>query len=510
MKRKKKSSEVNRRAFLKNTSVAAFMAMMGGVELTAPGCRRSQPVQVKATLPGAEGASNGAAETPQPAAVAEKLTEIPPVPPVNYGVIGAGAWGRKIITTLTLLKNDSQFKNTEVVAICEHFPAWLDRAGDLAPKAEKFDDYKKLLAKPEVQAVVVATPTHLHRDIVLDALKAGKHVYCEAPLAGTIADAKDIARAAQKAFKQVFQPGLQERSHPHRHFLWPFIRTAALGRNVLVRAQWHKKGSWAKTASTPERAAELNWRLRQTTSTGLMGEACIHRLDAVTWFLGGAQLGGRPSAVTGFSSLILWNDGRDVPDTVQCVFEFPDGSNSGVRFLCDATLCNTFDSEYEMYYGTESAILMQPGDETRESKAWMFKEVDATPLGWEIYARKDSFGAETGVSLVANASKQAALAPGAAAANAAPVVEPLQYALQSFTANAGAVGAAAKDYEDLFGEADTPEYRAKLAEARKFSFSQFPAAGWEEGLEATVLAIKANEAALLKQRIELKNEFFEL
>jgi predicted dehydrogenase len=510
MKRKKKSSEVNRRVFLKNTSVAAFMAMMGGVELTAPGCRRAQPLHVKAMMGGAEAAAPGGAATTQPAAADAALTEIPPVPPVNYGVIGAGAWGRKIITTLALLKNDSQFKNTEVVAVCDHFPAWLDRAGDLAPKAERFGDYKKLLAKPEVQAVVVATPTHLHRDIVLDALKAGKHVYCEAPLAHTIADAKDIARAAQAAFKQVFQAGLQERSHPHRHFLWPFIRTAALGRNVLVRAQWHKKGSWLKTASTPQRADELNWRLHKATSAGLMAEACIHRLDAVTWFLGGARFGGRPNAVTGFSSIVLWNDGRDVPDTVQCVFEFPDGPNAGVRFLCDATLCNTFDTEYEMYYGSDSAILIQPGNESRESKAWMFKEVDAPFLGWEGYARHDAFGAETGVSLVANASKQTALTPATAAPDAPPPAEPIQYALQSFTANVGAIAGAAKDYADNFGDADTPEYRANLADARKYTLTQHPAAGWEEGLEATVLAIKANEAALGKQRLELKNEFFEL
>src|ERR1019366_8193354 len=100
MKKKKKSSKVDRRAFLKNTSVAAFMAVMGGVELTAPGCRRSQPFQVKAMLAGAEGVPSGAGEAPQPAAAAEKLTDIPPVPPLNYGVIGAGAWGRKILTTL--------------------------------------------------------------------------------------------------------------------------------------------------------------------------------------------------------------------------------------------------------------------------------------------------------------------------------------------------------------------------------------------------------------------------
>jgi predicted dehydrogenase len=488
MKRKKDSSEVDRRAFLKNTSVATFMAMMGGVELAAP----------------------GAADPGPPAAAAAPLTELPPLPAVNYGVIGAGVWGRKIITTLTLLKNDSRYKNTEVVAVCDTYSGWLERAGNLAPKAEKFDVYKKLLAKPEVQAVVVATPTHQHRDIVIEALKAGKHVYCEAPLAHTIADAKEIARAAQKAFKQVFQAGLQDRSHPHRKFLWPFIRANALGSNVLVRAQWHKKGLWARTAGTPARTAELNWRLDKALSTGLLGEVCIHRLDAVTWFLGGPRLGGRPNFVTGFSSVLLQNAGLDVPDTVQCVFEFPEGANAGVRFVCDATLCNSFDAEYEMYYGTQSAILMQPGNETRDSKAWMFKEDDAPLLGWEVYARKDAFGAETGVSLVADASKQTSLTQKGPAASAPPVVEPLQYALQSFTANVGAIGGASKDYEELFGGDDTPEYRANLAGARKRTLAEFPAAGWEEGLEATVLAIKANEAALAKQRIELKNELFEL
>ncbi|MGA2555490.1 MAG: hypothetical protein ABSG04_04375 [Verrucomicrobiota bacterium] len=163
-----------------------------------------------------------------------------------------------------------------------------------------------------------------------------------------------------------------------------------------------------------------------------------------------------------------------------------------------------------MYYGSDSAILMQPGNESRDSKAWMFKEVDATPLGWEVYARTERFGAETGISLVANASKQTTLADKAAAGDAPAVIEPLQYALQAFTANISEIGGAVKTYADDFGESDTPEFRANLADARKRAFSQYPAAGWEEGLEATVLALKANEAALKKQKIELKNEFFDL
>ena len=114
----------------------------------------------------------------------------------------------------------------------------------------------------------------------------------------------------------------------------------------------------------------------------MIGEIGLHRYDIVSWFLNA-----RPKAVTGFGGILHWTDGRDVPDTVQAVFEFPSGTN----FLYDATLANSFDSEYEMFYGSDSAIML------RENKAWMFKEVDAPLLGWEVYARKDTFYKETGV-----------------------------------------------------------------------------------------------------------------
>ena len=265
---------------------------------------------------------------------------------------------------------------------------------------------------------------------------------------------------------------MQDRSHPHRHFLWPFIRTGALGRNVLVRAQWHKKGSWAKTAATPERTEELNWRCAGP-STGLMGEACIHRLDAVAWFLGGPTWRASQRRHR-FQFADLWDDGRDVPDTVQCVFEFPEGPNSGVRFLCDATLCNPFDSEYEMYYGTDSAILMQPGNEGRESKAWMFKEVDAAPRLGNLRAQGQFRRGDRRLPRRQCQQTSGPDARGRRAPTPRLPIEPIQYALQSFTANAGAVGAAAKDFEDDSAMPTRPDYRAKLAEARKFTCSHSP------------------------------------
>src|SRR5205814_7639359 len=252
--------------------------------------------------------------------------------------------------------------------------------------------YKTILDNKDIKAVIVATPTHKHKEIVLAALKAGKHVYCEAPMANAIEDAREIALAAKAAKKQIFQSGLQMRSDPQRLFLLPFIRTGALGRSVMARSQWHKKQSWRTASSDPEQEKALNWRLSRATSTGLIGEIGIHQIDQASWFFNS-----HPVSVTGFNSVIKWtDDGRDVPDTVQAIFEYP----AGVRLMYDCTLANSFDADYELYYGTDAAVML------RENKAWMFKEVDSPLGGWEVYAKKETFFKEAGIVLMLGSSKQ--------------------------------------------------------------------------------------------------------
>jgi predicted dehydrogenase len=462
MNNKNELPESNRRDFLKNASLASMMAMIGGVELKA-----GEPAQ---SAPGADAG----------------LTKIPPPPPINAGVIGLNEWGREILTTLALLPS------APVVAICDTYPAALRRAAKDAPTAQKYDDYTKLLADPNVQAVIIATPTGTHKEIALAALAAGKHVYCEAPLANTIDDAKAIAKAGRDAFKVVFQPGLQQRSHPQIEFLVPFIRSGAIGKYVMVRAQWHKSTTWSRTAPTPEREDALNWRLHNATSTGLIGEEGIHQIDTVCCFLKG-----RPTAVTGFSSTIKsYADKRDVPDTVQAVYEFPEG----VNFFHDLTICNSFEKAYEVYLGTESAMMM------RDFKAWLFKEVDARNLGWEVYARHDTFYNETGIALVANASKQTTLAGSAVSFNPYDH-EPLYYALEAFTSRAGNQTKDVKDFTEMYPDGDAQaltDYLKGLNHIRK------AAATWQDGLDATVMAIMANQAAIKKQKITFEKEWFEI
>ena len=83
-----------------------------------------------------------------------------------------------------------------MVAICDTYAPFLRRAKEAAPKAETYSDYRQVLAQKSVQAVIVATPSHQHKEVVLAALQAGKHVYCEAPLASNLEDARAIARYA--------------------------------------------------------------------------------------------------------------------------------------------------------------------------------------------------------------------------------------------------------------------------------------------------------------------------
>lgn len=383
---------------------------------------------------------------------------VPAGPPVGVGVVGLGPQGRELLGSLARLSAAS------VAAICDTYAPFLKRGAEIAPKAAQQADYRRLLDDKNVQALIVATPSHLHRQIVLDAVQAGKHVYCEAPLAITIEDCQAMARAGAGA-KQVFQVGQQWRSEPQHHHALKFVRTGVLNKIAQARAQWHRKDSWRRPAPTPEREREINWRLSSSTSAGLIGEEGIHQVDVVSWFLKAV-----PAAVTGFGGILVWPDGRDVADTIQCLFEYP----GGVHLLYDATLGNSFDGAYELLMGSDSALL------TRGERAWMFKEADSPLLGWEVYARKDKFGDDIGIALVANATQLLAQGkiPGQESATNDPTKTPFYAALEEFV--------------------------TCIQQGKK------PECGPLEGLQAAVVAIKANEAIKSGGKVTFQPEWFTL
>ena len=458
-----KSSDHNRRDFLKGGSVATLMSLMGGVRLFG------------------QTAAAPAGETK------------PAGPKYKVAVIGLGRWGREIINTLAVAPAAKPGGyQVEVAAICDSYASSVRRAGELVPTAAKVEDYKTILENKDIPAVIVATPTHKHKDIVLAALKAGKHVYCEAPLANNIEDAREIALAAKAAPKQVFHAGLQDRSDPERTFLLPFIREGNLGKFLMTRGQFHKKYSWRQQSPNAQREKDLNWCLDKSVSLGLLGEIGIHPLDQAMWF---ANV--RPTAITAFGSILAFaDDGRDVADTVQAICEFP----GGARTIFDATLANSFEANYEVFYGTNGAILL------RDSKAWMFKETDSPLFGWEVYARKTPFYTEfktTGISLMAGASK-GVVTTSSSDENPA-LSSPLFYSLGNFVRNCNDYTNAIADYTESFGD-DQEGLLKHLAE----KVHRHAAAGFLEGYQATVTAVKASEAAQTGKRVEIAPDLYEL
>lgn len=446
MSQEKKTEVVTRRYFLAGSASAAAAAIIAAGAEAAPAAKPAAPAAKPAPKPATTAATKPA---PKPAA--------PPPPPVNVAIIGFGTHGRELAASL------SRAPGANIVAVSDSYEGILRRATQAAPKAAQVVDYRQVLDDKSVQAVFIATPTHLHKDIAIAAIQAGKHVYCESPMAHTLEDARAIAKAAAGS-KQIFQVGQQYRGNPQHHHVHKFVHSAALGRITHGRAQWHKRTTWRQAHGNPDRERALNWRLDPELSLGLIGECGIHSLDVCNWFL--AKL---PKAVYGFSS-ILYDDGRKVPDTVQCVLEY----DNGVRFIFDATLTNSYDGAHEVFLGTDSAVLL------RDQRAWMFKEADAPLLGWEVYARKEEVGDETGIALVADASKQLAEGkiPGKEKQTLDPGKTPLYFAAESFL--------------------------NCIRENKK------PDCGPVEGYQALVTALKANEAAVKGTKISFQQEWFSL
>ncbi len=327
--------------------------------------------------------------------------------PKSIGVIGIGRQGRAILAEL------AKIDGAKVVAVCDTNPTRLKTGQERAIGAEGFADHAAMLDKRrDLDAVIVATPTHLHQTPVEDALAANKHVYCEAPLAHSVAAARAIAAAAEAKPGRVFSTGFQGRSNPIYQLARTFYRTDAFRDFIGGSAHFHRKTTW--------RFPTENWRLDPEVSTGLAGEIGAQQLDVIHWFRNQT-----PVAVAGTGSIALHKDGRTVADTVHAQLQFADGSVVSY----EASLANSFGNQHEVLRGTNGTFSLS------WTHGWMFKEVDATTLGWEVYALRQQFHQDEGIILIADATKLAA--QGQLKAGIGLPYSPLYYALADFLRSVG-------------------------------------------------------------------------
>lgn len=328
---------------------------------------------------------------------------------LSVAIIGMGRQGRSIAGEL------QKIKGVKVVAICDVDPGRLKSGARRVAGVTTFEDHRKLLdGAKDVSAVFIATPTHAHRAIVEDALSAGKHVYCEAPLASTVEDCRAIAAAARGA-STVCVAGLLGRSNPVYKLARTFFRSNSVRELVSMVAQANDKTTWRNPSSDPAREKALNWRLDPALSTGLAGEMGTHQFDVFHFYRGKY-----PTSVTGRGSIRLHKDGREVYDTVAAMLSFEDGS----VLQYGATLGNSHGGTYEVFNGSNAAIQLA------WTHGWMFKEADAPTDGWEVYANRQRFHNEEGITLIADATQlasQGKLESGVGLPN-----PPLYYGLADF------------------------------------------------------------------------------
>jgi predicted dehydrogenase len=243
-------------------------------------------------------------------------------------------------------------------------------------RAKAYANHHDLLAQKSIDAVVVATPDHWHRQIVLDALESGKDVYCEKPLTYRSADGVDIIHAASER-QRIVQVGSQGVSSTVQQKAKEMIRSGRLGRITIIRAAYNRNtasGAWIypippdaspKTVDwemflgpAPKRPFSLErffrWRCFEDYSGGIATDLFVHLCTTIHYLMDAKA----PAKVVGMGELYRWKDGRDVPDTLNAILEYPEGFVVNLS----STFNNQSSSEGSFQFlGTEGSLTI--GDE---------------------------------------------------------------------------------------------------------------------------------------------------
>jgi predicted dehydrogenase len=255
---------------------------------------------------------------------------------VGLGVIGLGRRGR--IVSSAFLKDD----RTHLVAIADTYEATrlrvLAQYPPELPEPASFNAHEDLLANKDVDAVLIATPDHLHVTLAKASLASGKHVYLEKPTLHRWHERKTLLDASQSS-KHVLQCGTQQRSGEiYRRAKEEYIDSGKLGQIVMVRAVWHDF-SWQRrkivdapkpagldwerflgpAPHVPYQTARYDsWRYYHDYGNGLLADILTHWVDVAQWFLNDSS----PQSAFATGGIYSLSDGRDNPDTVSAIVKY--------------------------------------------------------------------------------------------------------------------------------------------------------------------------------------------
>ena len=266
----------------------------------------------------------------------DQKKRVSPSDKITVGVIGCGGMGR---ANLRFFK---QNPDVEIAAVCDVYEPHLQKALAMTDgKAKPYHDFRKLLERKDIDAVIVATPDHWHALPTILACEAGKDVYVEKPLALTIVEGRRMVEYARR-YKRVVQMGTMQRSGKHFQRAVEIVRSGVLGKITKVRA-WNASNIYPEGIGNPpdsdpppgldwdfwlgpapyrpynKNRCIYNFRWFWDYSGGKLTDWGTHLLDIVVWAMDVKA----PLAVSASGGKMALQDNRETPDTLEVVYEFP-------------------------------------------------------------------------------------------------------------------------------------------------------------------------------------------
>jgi len=299
---------------------------------------------------------------------------------IRLGHIGVGGQGGMHVGLL------SQMEDVKVVAVCDVDESHLNHAAESSGQnPDKYTDFRKLLERKDIDAVIVATPDHWHVPVALLACEAGKDMYVEKPVCHNIREGRLLADAAKK-HNRVVQVGMQQRSGTHWQSAIERIHAGELGQIAMVNAwnTWSPKEMFGDLGNPPDEATPPGvdydmwlgpapkrpfnpkrfhgtWYFFWDYSGAMISAWGMHLFDIVAW-----AMGPEIERVSTVGGKLTTNDMRETPDTAECIFQCPKhvltysmrhntgwrpfgDMDHGIEFLGDKATLQINRSGYQIY-----------------------------------------------------------------------------------------------------------------------------------------------------------------
>lgn len=333
--------------------------------------------------------------------------------PVKGGAVKAALIGTGDMGSGHLRQCRKEF--IDLKALCDINPKRRQKAADALvaagwPAPRQYDDWKEMLEREDLEAVLIATPLWTHADIATGCLNTGKHVLSEKMMAKSEADCLRMIEAARRN-KRVLEIGYQRYYNLMYQAAYNnIIKAGALGEVYCARLAWHRNAPWRKSEEAPAPDFDprpwgypdwehlLNWRMYKQYSEGLMAELGSHQVTATSWFFDAP-----PEAVYTAGSISRYKDGREVNDHVFATFEYPGGRTATFSSIQS----NAFEAAYEMFMGTRGTLILQ-----QENEAYLFNEGEAAATQIEVSRQSSAPVADTSASRPPDSPGRAVNAPG--------------------------------------------------------------------------------------------------